>query len=125
LKSKQKFSKRIISAIILTSIYILLMAAALLNSGTGGISCVLLIAGCALNVGYMSALRRGNFYFLIIAGMVCISLSAIVVGIRQNDTHIAHHIVRAIFEAAVIWLFAAPEKTLSKKPLDKSGGGGL
>lgn len=114
MKSKQKFSKRTLSAIILTSVYILLMATALLSSGAVGISGALLIAGCALDAGYMLALRRKNFYFLIIAGMVCISLSAIVAGVQQNDTHIAHHIVRAIFEAAVIWLFLASGKSSNK-----------
>ncbi len=102
---KMKPNKKKIFGVVLTSIYILLMMIALFSSEFMGLPSVLIFIGCLLSLTYMLILRHKNFLLLIIAGMVCLSISAILIGIQQDSTQISHHIIRTIFEIIIVMLF--------------------
>ena len=100
-----KITKMKIAGIILTSVYIVFMLLALFSSGTMGIAGIFIILGSILSLLYMLLLRRKNYSFLLIGGMVCISVSAIIIGVQQDSTQISHHLIRTAFEGGIIFLF--------------------
>ena len=100
-----KITKIKMAGIILTSVYVFFMLLALFSSGTMGIAEILIILGSILCLAYMLLLRRRNYSLLLIGGMLCISVSAIIIGIQQDSTQISHHLIRTAFEGMIVFLF--------------------
>lgn len=103
---KNTLTKRQIIAMVFTSIYIILMSIALLSSPFLGLPSILIILGCLINLIYMVVLKRSNRISLLIIGMICISISAVLIGIQQGGIQVIHHIIRTIFELVIILLFS-------------------
>ena len=76
---------------------------------TKSASSAFIAAGCLLNLGYTvcNVFRNRNFILILILGMICISVGALMNGFRQKKVHVHHHIIRLILEtiiAVICWI---------------------
>lgn len=94
---------------VLAVLYGLLMIFAVIKGKKKSISSLIIVIGAVLALVYASlSLIMGKSYIIIlIAGMVGISVGALINGIRQKKVHIPHHIIRLVIEAiitAICWI---------------------
>ncbi len=70
---------------------------------TKSASSAFITAGCLLNLGYTvcNVFWNRNFILILIFGMICISIGALMNGFRQKKVHVHHHIIRLILETII------------------------
>lgn len=97
----------LVAAIIMNSLYFVLMLYAVCNAKRIGFPNMLILGGVALGTVYMFLvmLLKDNWYWLEIAGMLLISAGALLNGKEQGKVHIQHHLIRGGFELLVVLLF--------------------
>lgn len=73
------------------------------RDNTKSASSAFIAAGCLLDLGYAvcNVFWDRNLIAILIIGMTCISIGALMNGFRQKKVHIPHHIIRLILETAI------------------------
>lgn len=106
-KEREKGEEMQIAAMIMNTFYLILLIYAVINSTAPRKGNILISAGAAVSVLYTAVLlfAGNNWYLIEIAGMLLISAGALVNGHLKGKIHPGHHVVRGIFEAAVVLLF--------------------
>ncbi len=84
-------------------LYAALMLFALVHAKMKSLS---IAVGCFLLFAYvlLRIFWKNNFIVLLIIGMLAISLGTLLNGIRQNNVHILHHLIRLVVEAILVAL---------------------
>ncbi len=94
----------------LIAVYSILMLLAVKKGSADKKAANGMLSGSILNllaVGFAVAGSTAIATTLVIAGMVCISVGALLNGIAAKKVHIVHHIIRLALEAVMVWLFLA------------------
>lgn len=88
---------------IIAIIYAALMIFAIVKSKQKNISSLFIGGGCILILAYCLSgmIWKTTYIIILIIGMAGISAGAFLNGVKQNNVHITHHIIRLIVEAAI------------------------
>ena len=92
-----------ICGLTLSILYAALMIFSILKAKLTGLPTLFIIVGCLLIISYsiLAISHKSNFIVILIMGMIGISVGTFLNGVKQNNLHIHHHIIRFIAEAVV------------------------
>lgn len=93
-----------ICGIVLAALYAGLMIFAVCKDKSKSISSALIVIGGVLIGAYALSdmVWHRNFIIILIAGMISISAGTFINGLKQNNIHIHHHIIRLIIETIIV-----------------------
>ncbi len=88
---------------ILAIIYAILMIFAILKAKSKTVSSLFIVVGCFLILIYSI---RGIVWYkspitMLIIGMINVSIGTFLNGMKQNNIHISHHIIRLVIESII------------------------
>ncbi len=88
---------------ILAIIYAILMIFAILKAKSKTVSSLFIVVGCFLILIY--SIRDIVWYkspiTMLIIGMINVSIGTFLNGMKQNNIHISHHIIRLVIESII------------------------
>lgn len=89
---------------IFTLLYIGLMIFAIYKDRSKSISSVFIVVGCLLAFVYtlLNVVWDKNLIIILVIGMINISIGTLFNGLKQNNIHVHHHIIRSIVEMILI-----------------------
>lgn len=92
-----------VCGLILVVFYAILMLFSILKANLKGIPALFIAVGGLLILSYtiFAFLHKSSLTTLVIIGMVCISVGTFFNGVKQNNLHIHHHIIRLIIEVVL------------------------
>ncbi len=88
---------------ILAIIYAVLMIFALLKAKSKTVSTLFIMIGCFLILIYSigDMIWYKSPIIILIIGMISVSIGTFLNGMKQNNIHISHHIIRLVIESII------------------------
>lgn len=95
-----------VCGLILVLLYATLMIFSIFKARLKGIPALFIAVGSLLILSYTIFVfsQKSSSTAILIIGMMCISAGTFFNGVRQNNLHIHHHIIRLIIEAVITWI---------------------
>lgn len=92
-----------ICGVVLAILYVGLMIFAVYKEKSKSISSAFIVIGCILDLLYtfLSMIWCKNFIIIMMIGMLNISVGAFMNGLKQNNIHIHHHVIRLAVETII------------------------